>query len=401
MKTQILSVTPQSLAYAKELIEAGEVVAFHTETVYGLGADARNDAAVQKIFALKGRPADNPLIAHVHAGFDITALVETPAYTVRLREKFLPGPLTMVYPSKGRVSRFVSSGLPTLSLRVPSSSVAQAFLRTVDIPITALVETPAYTVRLREKFLPGPLTMVYPSKGRVSRFVSSGLPTLSLRVPSSSVAQAFLRTVDIPIAAPSANRSKHVSPVTAQHVADDFDGDIPLILDGGPCTGGIESTVLDCTGDVPSILRAGLVTREMIAAEVGACEVYVPHEGEKPKSPGMAYKHYAPSCRTAFFTAREAEQAIRCYLTEQGRGGTPYFLCEHSFLTEHPEYRALDLGETPWEMAARLYAHLRTGERCATLLIGIEPKQDGGVMDGIKNRLLRAFGRSEIREKDV
>ena len=137
MKTQILSVTPQSLAYAKELIEAGEVVAFHTETVYGLGADARNDAAVQKIFALKGRPADNPLIAHVHAGFDITALVETPAYTVRLREKFLPGPLTMVYPSKGRVSRFVSSGLPTLSLRVPSSSVAQAFLRTVDIPLPA------------------------------------------------------------------------------------------------------------------------------------------------------------------------------------------------------------------------------------------------------------------------
>lgn len=337
MKTQILPVSPQSLAYAKELIQAGEVVAFPTETVYGLGADARNDAAVQKIFALKGRPADNPLIAHVHAGFDITALVETPAYTARLREKFLPGPLTMVYPSKGNVSRFVSGGLPTLSLRVPSSAAAQAFLRAVDIPI----------------------------------------------------------------AAPSANRSKHVSPVTAQHVADDFDGDIPLILDGGPCTGGIESTVLDCTGTVPSILRAGLVTREMIAAEVGACEVYVPLEGEKPKSPGMAYKHYAPSCRTAFFTEGEADQAIRCYLAEQGRGGTPYFLCEHSFLAAHPEYRALDLGGTPEEMAARLYAHLRTGERCATLLIGIEPALSGGVMVGVKNRLLRAFGRSEIREKDV
>ena len=337
MKTQILPVSPQSLAYAKELIQAGEVVAFPTETVYGLGADARNDAAVQKIFALKGRPADNPLIAHVHAGFDITALVETPAYAARLREKFLPGPLTMVYPSKGKVSRFVSGGLPTLSLRVPSSAAAQAFLRAVDIPI----------------------------------------------------------------AAPSANRSKHVSPVTAQHVADDFDGDIPLILDGGPCTGGIESTVLDCTGTVPSILRAGLVTREMIAAEVGACEVYVPHEGEKPKSPGMAYKHYAPSCRTAFFTEGEADQAIRCYLAEQGRGGTPYFLCEHSFLAAHPEYRALDLGGTPEEMAARLYAHLRTGERCATLLIGIEPALSGGVMVGVKNRLLRAFGRSEIREKDV
>lgn len=333
MKTQILSVTPQSLAYAKELIASGEVVAFHTETVYGLGADARNDQAVKKIFTLKGRPADNPLIAHIHTGYDISSLVETPPYTARLREKFLPGPLTMVYPSKGKVSSYVSCGLTTLSLRVPSS------------------------------------------------------PT----------AQAFLKAVDIPIAAPSANRSKHVSPVTAQHVADDFDGDIPLILDGGVCTGGIESTVLDCTGKIPSILRAGLVTKEMIAAEVGACDVYVPQEGEKPKSPGMAYKHYAPSCRTAFFNKEEWENAIKCYLTEQGKGGTPFFLCEHSFVEEHPGLHALDLGETPEEMAARLYAHLRTGERCATLLIGIEPRQSGGVMDGVRNRMLRAFGQSEKR----
>ena len=328
MITQILPVTSRSLAYAKELIEAGEVVAFHTETVYGLGADACNDAAVKKIFALKGRPADNPLIAHVHSGYDISGLVETPAWTARLREKFLPGPLTMVYPSKGVVS--------------PS--------------------------------------------------VSCGLPTLSLRVPSSPTAQAFLRTVDCPIAAPSANRSKHVSPVTAQHVYDDFAGDIPLILDGGASQGGIESTVLDCTGNVPLILRAGLVTREMIAAEVGACEYYHMQAGEKPKSPGMAYRHYAPSCRTAFFAADDVEGAVRCYNAEKGRGGNPVLLCEHAVALTHADCRVLDLGNTPEEMASNLYAHLRTGEHAATLLIAIEPAARGGVMDGVRNRLLRAFG---------
>lgn len=328
MITKILPVTEQSLAWAKELIEQGEVVAFHTETVYGLGADATNDAAVKKIFELKGRPADNPLIAHVHPDYDISSLVETPAWTKCLRDRFLPGPLTMVYPSKGKESRFVSSGLPTLSIRVPSSATAQAFLRAVNRPI----------------------------------------------------------------AAPSANRSKHVSPVTAQHVYDDFAGTIPLILDGGACEGGIESTVLDCTGPVPLILRAGLVTREMIAAEVGACENYVLHEGEKPKSPGMAYKHYAPSCRTVFFGVNETDKAIEFYREERIAGGEPVLLCEHSVAQSYPEFTSLDLGATPEEMASNLYAHLRTGEKTATLLIGIEPQAKGGVMDGVRNRLLRAFG---------
>ena len=336
MITKILPVSPRSLAWAKELIESGEVVAFHTETVYGLGADATNDAAVKKVFALKGRPADNPLISHVHTEYDITRLVETPAWTKRLRDRFLPGPLTMVYPSKGKVSPFVSCGLPTLSIRVPSS------------------------------------------------------PT----------AQAFLRTVDLPIAAPSANRSKHVSPVTAQHVYDDFAGEIPLILDGGPSQGGIESTVLDCTGSVPLILRAGLVTREMIASEVGACEFYTLHEGEKPKSPGMAYKHYAPACRTVFFAAENAEEAAQRYAQEERDGETPVLMCEHAVAERYPALRALDLGNTPEEMASNLYAHLRTAEKTATVLIGIDPKERGGVMDGVRNRMLRAFGQDAKERHD-
>ena len=181
METKILPADEHSLALAKQLIFSGEVVAFHTETVYGLGADARNDDAVKKVFAVKGRPSDNPLIAHVHRDYDISSLIDG---------------------------------------------------------------EPPYAEKLRKAFLPGPLTMVYPSTGKVSRFVSCGLNTLSIRVPSSPTAQAFLRAVNIPIVAPSANLSKHVSPVSAQHVYDDFAGKIPLILDGGVCTGGIESTVL-------------------------------------------------------------------------------------------------------------------------------------------------------------
>ena len=210
MRTEILGVSREEIERAKEYILEGGVVAFHTETVYGLGANAFNDDAVQKIFALKGRPADNPLIAHVHRDYDISSLVD-----------------------------FV----------------------------------PDYAILLRKAFLPGPLTMVYPSTGKVSKYVSCGLNTLAIRVPSSVTAQKFLKTVNLPIAAPSANRSKHVSPVTAMHVYDDFKNEIPLILDGGACEGGIESTVLDCTGDDPVVLREGLVTQEMIASVTGRCFV--------------------------------------------------------------------------------------------------------------------------------
>lgn len=328
MKTEILPPTPQSLALAGELTEAGIPVAFHTETVYGLGADARNDEAVLAVFSLKGRPADNPLIVHVHTDYDIASLVD-----------FIP----------------------------------------------------PYTKKLREAFLPGPLTMIYPSTGKVSKYVSCGLNTLAIRVPSSATAQAFLKEVDIPIAAPSANLSKHVSPVTAQHVYEDFAGKIPLILDGGECEGGIESTVLDCTADVPQILRAGLVTREMIADVAGECGVYRLSAGEKPKSPGMAYKHYSPHCRTAYFRREELDGALALYQAESG-SGTPYLLVESALAGELKGYRVLDLGGTAEVMARRLYALLRQGERLATLLIAVEPQVRDGAMDGVLNRLTRACG---------
>ncbi len=327
METQILGCSRGSLARAKQYIEEGEIVAFHTETVYGLGANAFSDEAVLKIFALKGRPSDNPLIVHVHRDYDISALIGG---------------------------------------------------------------EPPYAAALRAAFLPGPLTMVYPSAGKVSKYVSCGLGSLAVRVPSSPTAQAFLREVDLPVAAPSANLSKHVSPVTARHVYDDFNGKIPLILDGGACTGGIESTVLDCTGEVPQILREGLVTREMIASVAGDCLVYRLRAGERPKSPGMAYKHYAPRCKTA--PCRSAAEAAELYRAELQAGGAPCILAERGVAEELSGYDVLDLGGTGEEMARNLYALLREGENRATLLIGVEPRLRGGVMAGVMNRWKRAFG---------
>ncbi len=331
MRTEILGVSREEIERAKEYILEGGVVAFHTETVYGLGANAFNDDAVQKIFALKGRPADNPLIAHVHSDYDISSLVD-----------------------------FV----------------------------------PDYAILLQKAFLPGPLTMVYPSTGKVSKYVSCGLNTLAIRVPSSVTAQKFLKTVNLPIAAPSANRSKHVSPVTAMHVYDDFENEIPLILDGGSCEGGIESTVLDCTGDDPVVLREGLVTQEMIASVTGRCFVYEKKAGERPKSPGMAYKHYAPQCATAYFSIEELERALGKYREEKERGGRPFFLAESGIANElsKKSINVFPLGDTDEEMAQNLYVQLRRAEKQASLLICLEPTVCGGVMAGVMNRLKRAFG---------
>ena len=326
MQTEVQKIGERSLARAKELLLRGECVAFPTETVYGLGAAARSDEAVERIYRVKGRPQDNPLIVHIHPGFDLGSLV-------------------------------------------------------YDEP---------YAQKLREAFLPGPLTLVYRSRGRVSVKVSCGLDTLAVRVPAHPEAQRFLRYVDIPVAAPSANRSKHVSPVSAQHVLDDLNGKIPLILDGGPCLGGIESTVCDITGPYPVILRAGLVTREMIAGVVGRCDEYIPKEGEKVRSPGMKYKHYAPSCETRLFAPADAAAALAEYRRAVQGGRRVRVLCEDAVAGMFPAEAVLALGADGAAMAENLYRLLREAETCADLLIAIEPAGRGGVMTGVLNRLRKA-----------
>lgn len=337
MRTLIKEITPATLAEAKNLIFDGNVVGIPTETVYGLGGNAFDDAAVQRIFEVKGRPNDNPLIAHVHTDYDLSKIIDY---------------------------------------------------------------DPPYAKKLREAFLPGPLTLVYPSTGKVSPYVSCGLDTLAIRVPAHEGAQALLKEVDIPIVAPSANLSKHVSPTSAKHVFEDFEGKIPLILDGGACVGGIESTVCDVTGDIPVILRPGLITREMIAEVVGDCQEYTPdfQSGEKVKSPGVLYKHYSPRCKTTLFAPSQIEEAVAAYVRESADGKRVAVLCEESLLSVFSAVGAftLNFGKTDSEMACRLYELLREAEKICDVLIAVEPRKTDGIMTGVLNRLRKACGSVDI-----
>ncbi len=329
MQTEILKIDEKSLAAAKNIIERGGAVAFPTETVYGLGANAFDDEAVKRIFEIKGRPNDNPLIVHVHKEYDLKKLVSY---------------------------------------------------------------IPDYAVKLAKEFLPGPLTMVYASRGTVSKSVSCGLDTLAVRIPSHEGAQKFLRYLDLPIAAPSANISKHVSPVTAEHVYDDLNGKIEIVLDGGKCSGGIESTVLDCTGEVPCVLRSGLVTREMIEKVAGKCLEYSYKDGEQARSPGMKYKHYSPRCKTMLFGYSEREEAFKAYKAELGSGKKAYLLCDNSVFEEFKPKFVLNLGKTEEEIASNLYDKLREGEICADVIIAVAPLKEDGIMAGVLNRLKKACG---------
>ncbi len=338
--TKIEKISPQSLAEAKEIILGGGVVGMPTETVYGLGGNAFDDGAVKKIFEVKGRPNDNPLIAHIHLDYDLSKIID------------------------------------------------------YDTPCAK---------KLREAFLPGPLTLVYPSTNKVSPFVSCGLNTLAIRVPSHEGAQAFLRVVDVPVVAPSANLSKHVSPTSALHVYEDFEGKIPLILDGGECEGGIESTVCDVTGEIPGILRPGLITKEMIEKVCGACEVYAPvlKAGDRAKSPGMMYKHYSPRCQTFLFNVNELSNAKSRIQTELSLSRKVAVLCESALVKEFECVSAqiLDLGRAPDEMATNLYKLLREAEKIADVLVAVEPIEQGGVMDGVMNRLKKACLSTDISSK--
>ena len=330
-ETKILKINDESLKLAKEYIINDELVGFPTETVYGLGAIAYSDEAVRKIFEAKGRPQDNQLIIHVHKDYDADKLVY------------------------------------------------------VDYD---------YVYKLREAFLPGPLTMVYRSKGLVSPVAACGLDTVGIRIPSSEAAQKFLKAVDVPIAAPSANASKHTSPVTAMHVYEDLCGKIPLILDGGKCSGGIESTVLDVTTDTPIILRSGLITAEMIKSVVGKCEYSQNKPTDKVRAPGMKYRHYCPKCETALFKRNQTKIAQNLYDELEKQDKKPYFMCDDMMLGEI-RGNVLKLGKTAEEIASNLYDKLHEGELIADMLIAFEVETGSDVDVGIMNRLSKACKKYE------
>jgi len=228
-------VYPQIVDAAK-ILQLGQVVAFPTETVYGLGANAFSDEAVQLIFQAKGRPSDNPLIVHIANNKQLDELVE---------------------------------------------------------------EIPDGAKKLMEAFWPGPLTIILKSKKQVSKYVTAGLSTVGVRMPDHPVALALIEASGLPIAAPSANTSGKPSPTSAKHVFEDLNGRIAGLVDGGSTGVGLESTVIDCSQAIFTILRPGSVTPEMIKKVVSNVEIdpATVKETEAPKSPGMKYKHYAPDAQ--------------------------------------------------------------------------------------------------------
>lgn len=251
MAFPIVPATHETIAEAAQLLRDGELVAFPTETVYGLGADATNDAAVAGIFEAKGRPRFNPLIVHVPGLAEAEALAIVDRRARLAIGRFWPGPLTLV-------------------------------------------------LRRRE------------NRG-VSLLASAGLDTLALRAPAHPVAQALLRAAGRPIAAPSANRSGRVSPTTAQHVGTDFGEAIALILDAGPCPIGLESTVLDLTDAIPVLLRPGGVPMEALHAVFGGIDMPTLHE-TAPRAPGRLPSHYAPSLPVRLeATSAQAGEALLAF----------------------------------------------------------------------------------------
>ena len=328
MTTEILSVN-DGIEKAKKILLSGGIVAMPTETVYGLAADGTNPDAVKKIFEVKGRPSDNPLIAHIHKDYDINTLV------------------------------YVKND---------------------------------YVHKLIDAFMPGPLTLVMESKDVVCKEAVAYGDTLAVRMPSHPGCQALLRAVNIPLVAPSANLSKHTSPVSAEHVFSDLNGKIPLILDGGRCLGGIESTVLDATGKVPRILRAGLITKEMIENVAGACEIAEHKEGDKVKSPGVKYRHYRPKCDTALFSIDETDKASALYDLEVSRGRKPYIMCSNDLAEKFAGKNLLLLGKSGEEIAYNLYDKLLEGEKKADIIIAVSFGRCDGVYLGIMNRLTKSCG---------
>ena len=317
--TGIVDDKQAGIARAAAELRAGQLVAFPTETVYGLGADATDDRAVARIFEAKGRPRFNPLIVHVADVAAAEALVTFDRRAEELAEHFWPGPLTLV-------------------LR-----------RRIDC--------------------------------RLSLLVGAGLDTVAVRVPGHPVALALVQAVGRPIAAPSANRSGAVSPTTPRHVLDDLQGRIALIIAGGRCPVGVESTIVDLTGADPVLLRPGGAPRSAIEARIGPLAPADSDGGASaPKSPGRLASHYAPSVPVRLNAGMvHAGEALLTFGPDLHKGET-----------------VLNLSEAgdPIEAAANLFAMLRALDRPGVAGIAVVPIPESGLGEAINDRLRRAAAAS-------
>lgn len=342
MKTKIIRVLSDKshgAGIAGREIRRGGLVAFPTETVYGLGANGLDGEAVKRIFEVKGRPNDNPLILHVARKTDARALWR---------------------------------------------------------------EVPEVAEKLMDAFWPGPLTLIYYKSDIVPPEVTAGLDTVAVRIPDSETATFIIRMAGVPIAAPSANLSGKPSPTLAKHVIDDFMGKINVIVDGGPCRVGVESTVVSLTGDKPMILRPGGITKEMLESVVGEVEVSPAVlrpllDGEKAESPGMKHRHYAPNCEvlvvkadieeTKKITKREYMSAVFAHKNTVILATKQTEDCYKDIF----KYTTIGDREHPDTLCRNLFSALRMYSDSVDLIIAeaVEPKGEGLAY---MNRLLRAAG---------
>lgn len=335
MKTTIFTTDQQALAKASALLKAGEVVAFPTETVYGLGADATNDSAVKKVFTAKGRPADNPLIMTVADVSQLEAYVTISEAAQKLMTQFWPGSLTII--------------LPIIT-------------------------------------------------GQVSMLVTGGLQTVAFRLPANDVTRELIRMTGVPLVGPSANLSGKPSPTTAQHVWHDMQGKISGIVDDGPTMVGVESTVVDMSAAVPTILRPGAVTQNQLQEALGVAVIDATSTTSvasdvTPKAPGMKYRHYAPDKKVVMFDRLDALD-LKLILQKND-----VVMAQDATIAgmQLPLSQTWSLGETLENATEQLFAGLRFyDDDDEVAIIYVEKMPPVGIGKAFNNRLAKAAGNQEF-----
>lgn len=337
MDTLILGTDEESIEKAGKIIAGGGLVAFPTETVYGLGASAYMEESVKKIYAAKGRPSDNPLIVHIASRGDIDMLTKD------------------------------------------CSAQARALI---------------------DAFMPGPFTIILKKSSKIPDTITAGMDTVAIRFPENPTAQRLIRAAGVPIAAPSANISGKPSPTEARHVIDDMTGRIDAIIDGGSCDVGVESTIVDASGSVPVLLRPGGITYENIKA-VAPDAVIDSHilrsleAGEKPKCPGMKYKHYAPDAEVTVVEGdmKEVHKKINELLEENTDR-----VCGVLTMSENAYDSAVILcgGLTNQEYAKNMFSMLREFDRLGVEVVFAEFEERDGYGLAVRNRLYKAAAQRVI-----
>ncbi len=332
-KIESVADAAQEIAEAAEIIRSGGLLGIPTETVYGLGANGLDGAAVRRIFEAKGRPQDNPLILHI--------------------------------PEASWLTRYCES-------------------------------VPDVAWRLAEEFWPGPLTMILPRKDIVPDETTAGLETVGMRCPDHPATLAVIRAADVPVAAPSANRSGRPSCTTAEHVLEDMAGKIEGIVDGGGCSVGVESTIVDLTVTPPRLLRPGGLPLERLQAVLGGVEVDKAvkeklAEGEKPRAPGMKYRHYAPEAPVTVVTG-DAEKSARYIARYAGKGVGVLCFDEYADCFGEAEVRLLGPAADAAEQARRVFDSLRAFDGTKVEKIYTQCPDGSGIGLAVENRLKKAAG---------